>query len=179
MSTYENEAVAPITPEEERAELLFNEDDILKALSAKDFHEEMTEVIEIKLGSTVFSFRIRPLSEKEWDRCREKNTKYQKNRKLGGMKLPESTNTPGYHSHLIYTATVDEDRAKLWDNKRFWAAASQPDKDGKRREILTGTDMIDVMIPFAGKKQEIIDRIERLSGFDDDSEDAYDETVKN
>lgn len=160
-----------VTPEEERMELLFNEDSILKALTNKNLHEEMSETIAVTLGEARFSFRIRPLSEKEWEHCREKNTKYQKNRKLGGMKLPESTSTTGYHSFLIYTATLDEDKAKLWDNKRFWAAAGSG--------VLTGTDMVDKLIPLAGKKQEIVERIERLSGFDSDSEEEYEEAVKN
>ena len=83
------------------------------------------------------------------------------------MRLPESTDTTGYHSALIYTATVDEDRAKLWDNKRLWAAVN----------AVTGTDMVDKLIPYAGKKQAIVERIERLSGYDE--EDEYEETVKN
>ena len=76
----------PVTPEE----LLLNEDELLRALTEKE-HLAPTETIEVKLGKTVFRFRIRPLSEKEWDGCRERNTKYAKNRRLGGMRLPEST----------------------------------------------------------------------------------------
>lgn len=166
-SNYENEEIVEATPEEIREELAFNEDEILKALTDKSQHDDRVEVIEVKLGKTVFNFRIRPLSEKEWDKCRERNTKYQKNRRLGGMRLPESTNTTGYHSDLIYTATVAEDKAKLWDNKRLWSAVN----------AVTGTDMVDKLIPYAGKKQAIIDRIEAISGFNDDEE--YNETVKN
>lgn len=166
-STYENEEVVEATPEEIREELAFNEDEILKALTDKSQHEDRVEIIEVLFGKTRFTFRIHPLSEKEWDKCRERNTKYQKNRRLGGMRLPESTNTTGYHSDLIYTATVTEDKAKLWDNKRLWAAVN----------AVTGTDMVDKLIPYAGKKQAIIDRIEAISGFNDDEE--YNETVKN
>ncbi len=163
-----NETVTA-TEEELREEIAINEDDLLRLLTTNEIAETHTEVICVKVGKSSFSFRIRPLSEKEWDKCRERNTKYQKNRRLGGMKLPESTNTTGYHSDLIYTATVAEDRAKLWDNKRLWAAVN----------AVTGTDMVDKLIPFAGKKQAIVERIELLSGYDDDSEDQYDETVKN
>lgn len=166
-STYENEEIVEATPEEIREELVFNEDEILKALTDKSQHDDRVEAIEVLFGKTRFTFRIRPLSEKEWDKCRERNTKYQKNRRLGGMRLPESTNTTGYHSDLIYTATVAEDKAKLWDNKRLWAAVN----------AVTGTDMVDKLIPYAGKKQAIIDRIEAISGFNDDEE--YNETVKN
>lgn len=151
----------PVTPDE----LLINEEELLKALTNNE--HMVTETIEVKFGPTIFRFRIRPLSEKEWDKCRERNTKYAKNRRLGGMRLPESTNTTGYHSDLIYTATVDEDKEKLWNNKRLWAAVN----------AITGTDMVDKLIPFAGKKQAIVDRIEALSGYDD--EDEYEETVKN
>ena len=134
----------------------------------KQLIEDLTKTIEVSLGNKAkFSFRIRPLSEKEWDKCRERNTKYQKNRRLGGMRMPESTDTTGYHSDLIYTATVAEDRAKLWDNKKLWAAVN----------ALTGTDMVDKLIPYAGKKQQIIEQIEQISGYND--EDDYNETVKN
>lgn len=166
-SIRENGENASATPEEIREELVFNEDEILKALTDQSQHEDSVETIEVVFGKTRFTFRIRPLTEKEWDKCRERNTKYQKNRRLGGMRLPESTNTTGYHSDLIYTATVAEDRAKLWDNKRLWAAVN----------AVTGTDMVDRLIPYAGKKQAIIDRIEAISGFNDD--DEYNETVKN
>lgn len=165
--TYENDEIVEATPEEIREELAINEDEILKALTDNSQYDDRIETIEVLFNKTRFAFRIRPLSEKEWDKCRERNTKYQKNRRLGGMRLPESTNTTGYHSDLIYTATVAEDKAKLWDNKRLWAAVN----------AVTGTDMVDKLIPYAGKKQAIIDRIEAISGFNDDEE--YSETVKN
>lgn len=168
MSKVNDNYEAHATPEEIREELMFNEDEILRALTDQSHHEDLTKTIEVSLGNKAkFSFRIRPLSEKEWDKCRERNTKYQKNRRLGGMRLPESTDTTGYHSDLIYTATVAEDRAKLWDNKKLWAAVN----------ALTGTDMVDKLIPYAGKKQQIIEQIEQISGYND--EDDYNETVKN
>lgn len=166
-SNYEIEEITEATPEEIREEIIFNEDDILKALTDQKHYEDLTKTIEVTLGQTKFSFRIRPLSEREWDKCRERNTKYQKNRRLGGMRLPESTDTTGYHSDLIYTATVAEDKAKLWDNKRLWSAVN----------AITGTDMVDKLIPYAGKKQQIIEQIEELSGYGE--EEAYEDTVKN
>ena len=158
-----------MTEEEVKTETINNEDELLRALTSGDIHADMTERIEVRLGKVAFSFRIRPLSEKEWDRCREQNTRYQRNKRLGGMKLPESTNTTGYHSSLIYTATVDEDKKRLWDNKKFWDAVN----------AVTGTDLVDKLIPLAGKKQAIVDRIEALSGYSDEDEEAYNETIKN
>lgn len=155
---------APITHEE----ILFSEDDLLKALTDKG-GLDTTEIIEVKRGDVKFRFRIRPLSEREWDTCRERCTKYKKNRRLGGMKMPEDTDTVKYHSMLIYTATVDEDKKKLWNNKKLWDAVG----------AITGTDMVDKLIPYAGKKQQIIERIEILSGYDDETEEDLNETVKN
>ena len=161
----EFEDTTPPTAEE----LLFNEADILKALNDKEYHTENTATILVGFGKTTFAFRIRPLSEKEWDACRERNTKYQKNRRLGGMRMPEKTDTTAYHTDLIYTTTVEEDRAKIWDNKNLWAPA----------KAITGRDMVDKLIPFAGKKQAIVDKIEKISGYDDEDEDELNESVKN
>ena len=167
--TPRDEYDAPMTAEDTRTLLMLNEDDILRALTDVNHHDDRVETIDVLFGKTRFQFRIRPLSEREWDKCRERNTRYSKNRRLGGMKLPESTNTTAYHSDLIYCATVKEDREKLWDNRKFWAAVN----------ALTGTDMVDKLIPYAGKKQAVIERIERLSGYDDEAEEAYGEAVKN
>lgn len=159
------EEQTPVTPEE----LLGNENELLQALTDKDPHSDITETIEVNLmNKTRFRFRIRPLEEKEWDKCRERATKYTKVKRFGGMRMPESTDTTVYHSALIYTATLDEDRARLWDNKRLWAAAN----------ALTGIDMVDKLIPLAGKKQAIVDRIEALSGYGEEEEELG-ETIKN
>lgn len=162
----------PITLEEKKQGLLMNEDAIMKALANPDINEDTMETIELNFAGQTIQFRIRPLSEKEWDRCRDRNTKYAKNRRLGGIRLPESTNTVAYHSDLIYTATLEADRVKLWDNQRFWKAC----------DVVTGVDMVDRLIPYAGKKASLVERIEILSGYhddDDDENDSFDGTVKN
>lgn len=168
MSKFDNDE-APMTQQEMQEALAINEDEILKALTGQAQYENRTETVEVSFGNAKYAFRIRPLSEKEWDKCRERNTKYSKNRRLGGIRVPESTDTTGYHSDLIYTATVDEDRAKLWDNKVFWNATG----------ALTGRDMVDKLIPYAGKKQAVIERIEALSGYNDEDQEQYEEAVKN
>ena len=168
MSKFDKDEV-PMTQQEMQEALAINEDEILKALTGQAQYENRTETVEVSFGNAKFAFRIRPLSEKEWDKCRERNTKYSKNRRLGGIRVPESTDTTGYHSDLIYTATVDEDRAKLWDNKVFWNATG----------ALTGRDMVDKLIPYAGKKQAVIERIEALSGYNDEDQEQYEEAVKN
>lgn len=159
----------PMTTEEIQDAVVFNENDLLKALKGEGDHTDETKEIKCTYRNAAFTFRIRALSEREYDSCRERSTKYQKNRRLGGMRLPEKTDTVGYHTLLIYTATVEEDKKKLWDNKKLWEACN----------AITGTDLVDILIPTAGKKQSIVDEIERLSGFDEEEEAAYNETVKN
>ncbi len=166
MSKFEDENT-PVTKEEIQQALRMNEADILKGLADKTHNEKENRTIQVKYGEGMFEFRVRPLSEKEWDKCRTANAKYARVKKLGNMRMPESTDTVGYHSSLIYTATVAEDRAKLWDNKRFWDACG----------ALTGTDMVDTLIPYAGKKAAIVALIEELSGFADEEE--FEETIKN
>ena len=157
---------APMTPEETREEMLFNERDILAALLNKDKEKDkdaVTARIDVRQpgqDKPLFSFRIRPLTEQEYNRCREKHTKYRKNGRFGGIRIPESTDTVLYHSELIYTATIQADREKIWDNKDFWKAAN----------ALTGMDMVEKLIPYAGIKQRIVEKIEELSGYNEDDD---------
>ena len=67
----------------------------------------------------LFAFRIRPLSEEEYERCKKKNTKYVRNKRLGTT-VPEETFVVKYRASIIYQATVMEDRESLWDNHDVW-----------------------------------------------------------
>ena len=69
-----------------------------------------------------------------------------------------------FRSWLIYTATVDEDRAKLWDSKQAQQAFN----------VLQGVDLIDCVL-LSGEKDRIIDRINEISGYSEE----VDETAKN
>ena len=92
-----------MTEEENKAQLKQFEGDILKGLlTAAAFKEDEENIksIEISRGGIVlFSFRVRPLSEEEYDLCREKNTKYVRNKQLG-IQYPEKTNK----ACLLYTS---------------------------------------------------------------------------
>ena len=161
--TTEFENDAPLTQEEIQDEMLYNEKDILASLLGKDDQPDAVR-IEVRRPSDkklLFAFRVRPLMEKEIDKCRDRHTKYVKNKRFGGIRIPERTNTVEYHSDLIYTATIPEDRAKLWDNKTFWNAVN----------AVTGVDMVEKLIPYSGVKQRIVDKIEEISGYNDEDED--------
>lgn len=140
------------------------EDDILGGLlAAASFktNDEDTVQIEIKRRDVVlFRFRIRPLSEEEYLECKKRNTNYKKNRQLG-TRVAESVNAARYRSELIYEATVEEDREKLWDNHEAWRQLS----------VLNGIDLIEVVLR-AGEKDEILQKLDEISGYKPTLEDV-------
>ena len=144
--------------------------DLLKGLveAAKFQNTEFKNIEIVRGGVTYFSFRIRPLTEREYEQCKKKATKYVRNKQLG-IKMPEDTNAVKYRSELIYCATTDEDKKKTWDNKQLWRALEDIGKD-----ILTGTDVIDAVL-MPGEKAAIVDKIDALSGYNGD----FEEVAKN
>lgn len=119
-------------------------------------------------GERLFSFTVQAVGEDTDERCRELNTNYKRNRRVG-IRLPEKTNTTRYRSQLIYEATVPEDRARVWDCKEMWVHC----------HVGSGVDLIDKLL-LAGEKDRVVEAIYDLSGFGgDDGEDDLEETVKN
>lgn len=148
-------------------EILMNEQDILRGLieagTEKD-NESTYRKIQIKRSGVLkFEFRIRPISEEESLACHDHATKFAP-RKKGQPKREIETNSAKFRSWLIYTATVDEDRKKTWDNKQAQEAL----------DVLQGVDMIDAVL-LSGEKDRVIDVINEISGYDDNIE----ETAKN
>lgn len=156
--------------DETRSAIRENEEDFIQGLiNATEYGSEETQRIEIiRDGRLYFAFRIRPLSSEEYDACRKKHTKYVRNKRLG-IKTPEETDRVKYQSALIYKATVDEDREKLWDNRKVWKAIND-----KKDRIINGLDVVECAMK-AGEKDKVIEAIDKLSGYDDDLE----ETAKN
>ena len=142
--------------------------DILHALLAaanyQQSEDETYTMRVIRKNVVLFTFRVRPLSEEEYERCRTKNTKYVRNKRIG-VKVPETTNSVRYRSQLIYEATVPEDRAKLWDNKAMWDALN----------VASGVDAIDKILK-SGEKDKILEQIDAISGYDNNE---LEETTKN
>lgn len=140
--------------EQEREELLQSEDELLQGLlEAAEGVEEQTVEIEIaRRGKVLFRFRIRPLSDQEYEEAREKATVYTRNNL--GIRIVQEVNTSRYRSWLIYKATVDEDRRRVWQNREAW----------KRLGVLSGVDMIDRVL-FAGEKDAVVRKIDEISGY--------------
>lgn len=149
------------TEEQTRTQMRVFEDDIIRGLiAAGDIDESEKRKVQIARNGTVFyEFTIRPLTEDEYDRCKKKHTKYVRNKQLG-VKLPEDTNSTKYRCQLIYTATVPEDRKKLWDNKTVWNALND-----KGFQIMNGLDVIEFTMR-AGEKDRVVELIDKISGFE-------------
>jgi len=99
-------------------------------------------------------FRVRGLLQDEYNKCKEEATKYVRNKQYGGIKMPVDTDVVKFYDKLIYTATHDEDKAKIWDNKDAW----------KPLNIVTGSDMVSKLL-LAGEKDAIIEVLDKKSGF--------------
>lgn len=170
--------------EETTNQLLSKEEDFLSGLiEAAGFLEDEEQTAKVEIvrpdgnggKKVLFAFRVRALTEREFNNCKKKHTKYVRNKSLG-IKMPEDTDNVRYRSDIIYSATVSEDRKELWDNKEAWEALRS-----KGRQIMNGLDMIDECLK-AGEKDRIFDVIEQLSGFDDNIEEVSDnleDTLKN
>jgi len=157
------------TEEETKNQMLMFEGDFIKGLlAAADYKRDDSERKKIQIvrnGQTYFEFTIRPLSEDEYDKCKTKHTKYVRNKQLG-IKLPEQTNSVKYRAELIYQATIDEDREKLWDNKQVWTALG-----AKGMDIVTGTEVIDIALK-SGEKDAVLEALDVLSGYDSNLEEV-------
>lgn len=159
---YDDNPVGMETPTQE--DILMSEQDILRGLieagNEKD-NESTYRKIQIRRGGVLkFEFRVRPISEEESVACRDHATKFAP-RKKGQPKREIETNSAKFRSWLIYTATVDEDRKKTWDNKQAQEALN----------VLQGADMIDIVL-LPGEKDRIIDVINEISGYGDDIDEA-------
>lgn len=155
------------TEEDTKRLIRANEEDFIQGLiAAAEFASEETQRIEIiREGRLFFAFRIRPLSAEEYEKCRKRHTKYVRNKQLG-MKIPEDTNRIKYQSALIYEATIDEDKEKLWDNRKVWEAIN-----AKKDRIMNGLDVIECTLK-AGEKDKILDAIDKLSGYEENLEEV-------
>ena len=154
-----------------KVDILMNESDILRGLieaGREKENENAYEKIQIRRGGVLkFEFRIRPLSEDETNACLDHASKFAPRRK-GQPKRKIETDSAKFRSWLIYTATVDEDRKKTWDNKQAQEAL----------DILHGVDMIDAVL-LAGEKDAVISRIDEISGYGSDDGETPDDTAKN
>lgn len=164
--------------EETQNQLRTKEEDIIAAmLSAAEYKTEETVTIKIiRDKKEYFSFKVHALGEEEANQSRKRWTKYVRNKQIG-IKFAEETDSSKFRSSLIYKATVDGDRERLWDNKQVWKGLI-----AKGYQIVTALDVIEAVL-LGGEKDMIIDQINKLSGFNSENieevETKLEDTSKN
>ena len=139
-------------------------------LAAANYKEDIRQEIEIKMeGKVYFSFFIRSISDTELNLARKKARKMMPN--PTNRKLPmiekEFDNTM-FYNWIIYLATTDEYREKVWNN----AAVK------KAYNIIDPSETVDILL-MTGEKSAIVDVIMELSGMNDENVLPVEDAVKN
>ncbi len=140
------------------------EEDIVAALlEAADFRndEGLITPVEIKRnGKILFSFKVRPVSDGEAAFARKKARKMIPN--PAGKKLPRiegEFDAPKFNSWLIYVATVDEDKERVWGQKAIM----------DKYDLMEPWETVGIVLT-AGEKNAVVDVITDISGMSDEAE---------
>ena len=137
----ENEAAVEMTEDEKKATVRKYENDILGGLmAAAAYKTDAEEAVPIEI--------------------KKDNTNYKRNKQLG-TRVAESVDAARYRAQLIYEATVEEDRDKIWDNRDAW----------KNLNVLNGIDLVEVVLK-SGEKDEILSKLDEISGYQPTMEDV-------
>lgn len=154
---------------EEMENSYMSEDELIKnILEAANFEndEDLWREIEIaRNGKVLFSFRVRPLTGEELERSKKEGRKYTKAR---GRKVLDDIDEQAIRAWIIYTATVDEDKAKIWDNDRVKRSLN----------CLHGTDVVQETLR-PGEINAIVDVLDEISGYDVDFQQESFDKIKN
>lgn len=130
---------------------------LLEASSYRTDNDEYRKVAIVRKKKKLFEFTVHPLNDDEWAKCRRQNLKNRGKRN-------ETLDNARFASQVIYTATIDEDRAKLWDNKGVW----------DKLNVASGIDVVNAVLK-AGEKTAILEVINEICGYGDET----DEFIKN
>lgn len=135
---------------------------LLKAAAFKTDEENITEVEIKRNGEVLFTVNIHPITDGDARAARRSATTFMKN--PNGKNLPlieKEFNSALFHSFLIYFATTEEDRKRVWGNKALMV------ETGAGRPAET----IDHVLKM-GEKTELVNLILDLSGMDDEDEEV-------
>lgn len=156
-----------------------SQEDVLKMLlNAADYKEDasLQEPIVIKRkGVQVLpTFHIRPISQDDTTIAHKKATKWVAN--PGGRRLPKvegQTDGSVENDWLIYLATTDEDKEKLWNNPAYIKALQAKFPNIVFARGSSGPQMISLLLTF-GEKVTLINKILDMS-YPEDSVDGSDD----
>lgn len=170
----ENVRDEKFSKEETQNQLRTVENDFIAGmLEAAEYKTQETRKIEIiRDGRLFFAFNIHAIGEAEAERCKKRHTKYVRNKNIG-LKFAEETDSPKFRSSLIYNATDEKDRAELWDNKKVWNGLSS-----QGYPIVNALDVIEAVL-LGGEKAQIIEEINKLSGFETENLEEVDQKLED
>lgn len=143
---------------------------LMEAASYREDKDLITSVDIKRGGKYLFTVNIRPIGDAEVRTARKKATKYMPNPQ--GRKLPpieKEFNSGLFNALIIYYATTEEDKAKIWGNKAIM------EKFG----LVEPYESIDVLLTV-GEKTALSDTVVDISGMDIENEEVSTEDyVKN
>jgi hypothetical protein len=142
-----------------REDLLEMEEDLLSGLmAAVESKDNDTTTITIQRGDRVFfKFRVRRLDDDEVKEIKDRNSTFVKN--SIGVKVRSDFDDVRFSSEVIYRATIEDDRKKLWDNPEA----------KKKLNCLDGIEVIGRALA-SGEKDAVYDKIQKFCGYRDEEE---------
>lgn len=153
-----------------------SQEDVLKMLlSAADYKEDTSlqepVVIKRKGVQVLPTFHIRPISQEDTNIAHKKATKWLAN--PGGRRLPKiegQTDDSVVNDWLIYLATTDEDKEKLWNNPSYIKGLQAKFPNVVFSQGSSGPQMISLLLTF-GEKVTLVNKILDMS-YPEDSVDG-------
>lgn len=143
---------------------------LLAAANYENDPELVTTIDLCRNGKFLFSFSIHPLGDEEVKRIRKKATTYMPNpanRKL--PKIEKDFDDGLFNSLIIYAATVEEDKKKIWGNPAIMQKFDLVEPHESINKLLT-----------VGEKADISSKVVEISGLEDGKEElSEEEYVKN
>lgn len=139
-------------------------------LAAAEYQQtpDMTKEVEIRRkGRLYFTVHVHPVSEDDFSLARKKASKYYENPQ--GKKLPRvrgELDSNLFNSWIIYLATTEEDRDKIWGNAAIM----------KKFNLLKPVEAINCLL-IAGEKSQLIELIFGISKLSDDEDEEETEAL--
>ena len=134
---------------------------LLEAADYKTSEDEVTKINIVRDKKFLFAIHVRPLSEDDTRVARKKATTYMKNPQ--GPKLPQiekDFDNPKFKSWLIYLATIEEDKQKIWGQPTIM----------QKFGLMEAWESVDILLK-AGEKNRVVEEIFKISGFDEEETD--------
>lgn len=143
---------------------------LLKSANYENDPDLITTIDLCRNGKFLFSFSIHPLGDEEVKRIRKRATSYMPNpanRKL--PKIEKDFDDGLFNSLIIYAATVDEDKKKIWGNPAIMQKFELTEPHESINKLLT-----------VGEKADISSKVVEISGLEDGKDEvSKEEYVKN